>query len=309
MLRFISVCLLTAALIGCGSAPQLEPPTPPVVSRLAFAGEIKGVFGGKSLSGPTALAFDPSGNLYILDTGNNRVVKLDRNLAFVRDNGGYGLGLSGLSRPLAITSDGGVDFFIVDQGNNRIVRSDYNLVFADEIRLNSEPELQSIGKVVAIAFSRFGQMYLVDPDNLRVWVLDQNYSVHQELMPPGGFGRCGAIAVDNEGTVAVADRERGTIFLFDGFGNGKGKITPDGVAVINGFALSPHHLIVADSERSELALFDRSGARLATVGGSGSGPLQFANPGCVVWDGSGKVYVCDSGNNRIVIYDLAAATP
>lgn len=300
---------VAVVLCSCAARQPVATIAPPPALRLNYLGEIKGRFGSSEFSAPTAIVFDISNNLYILDRGNNRVVKLSSDYRFVQENGGYGLGLTGLNNPVALASDGGVNFFILDQGNSRIIRSDYNLVFSDELRFNYNPDLQLLGKIAGLAYSRFGNMYLVDPDNLKVVVLDKDYARQQELFPAGGFAHCALIRLAAAGDVYVYDRDRNTIYIFDSFGNPDGKIALSGVGELGDFEPQSEQLIATDKERNELVVLGRDGSVIAATGSSGGGGLNFANPTGLAVRADGKIFVCDTGNNRIVIYEIAAALP
>jgi len=297
---------LALLLGGCTPAPRREIVSKPTPRQIQYVGEINGKLGSARLSAPVAITFDQSNNLYIVDQGNNRIVKIGPDFQFIRENGEFGLGLNGLSRPSDVASDGGINFFILDQGNGRIIRSDYNLVFADEIRFNSNADLQALGKITAIGFARTGRMYLVDPDNLKVIVLDRDHKIEQELFPAGGFSRCGAITVTDEGDVFVYDRGDNSLNEFDTFGNSGDRIVLDGAEEIGGFAIHDHEIVATDRVRNEIVMFDRTGARVAAFGSIGSGPQNLNVPTGLAWRADGKLFVCDTGNDRIMIYELAA---
>ena len=272
--------------------------------------EIRGQFGTRSLLNPVDLEFDASRNIYILDKGNNRVVKLRADFAFVEENGGYGLGINGLNSPHAITTDGGIHFFILDQGNDRVVRSDYNLVFADELRFDSNPELVAVGKVSDIGFSRYGQMYLLDPDNLRTIALDNDYAISHELMAPGGFTNCTLIFINKEGRIYIYDAGDNSIFIFDSSGNPKGEIALEGTGELGGFAVKGDRIYATDRVRSEVVVYDLEGRReLVYDVVLGSQLPRLSRPTGVAVSSDLKLFVCDSGNNRIIVYDLAAPVP
>jgi DNA-binding beta-propeller fold protein YncE len=87
------------------------------------------------LNGPTGLALDASsGTLYIADTANNRVVRLQLSTGIVTPFAGTGIaGFSGdtqpagsakLNRPVALATDAQGDVFVADSGNNRVRRID-----------------------------------------------------------------------------------------------------------------------------------------------------------------------------------------
>lgn len=301
-----AAAVLVTILVGCAPPPRVVIAPITSVSQIRYFGEIKGVFGNRPLSSPVALTFDPSNNMYVVDQGNNRVVKLSANFVFVQDNGGYGLGLNGLSRPSGIVSDGGINFFILDQGNNRIVRSDYNLVFADEIRFSNNPNLQTLGKIVAIGYSRYGQMYLSDPDNMKVITVDKDYAVEAEILPPAGFSRCGAMCITEDGHIYVYDRDRKIIYVFDAAGNSAGEIELPNTGLIAGFLVRGEQIFAADKLNNEVVIYNSTGSRLAAIGGLGTGPRNLNAPTGVALRADNKLFVCDTGNDRIMIYEVLA---
>ena len=75
---------------------------------------------------------------------------------------------------------------------------------------------------------------------------------------------------------------------------------PQGLAVVGS------RLIVADNWRHKLAVFDTGGRFLRNVGdGEGARPNQFFHPYDVAVDPSGRLYVADNSNHRIVRYGPA----
>ncbi len=310
MKRWTSILLPFAVavsmFIACAPAPKPVIVGQPTPRQIRYLGEISGKLGDSYLSSPVAISYDQQNDLYVVDQGNSRIVKLGPEYQFLKENGGFGLGISGLSRPTDIVSDGGINFYVLDQGNNRIVRSDRDLVFADEVRFNSNPDLQALGKIAAIGYARTGRMYLVDPDNLKVIVLDKDYKIEQELLPPGGFSHCSAIYVTDEGDVYVYDRNDETLYKFDTFGNAAGKIQLQGIETLGGFVVHGKEIIATDKATSEVLLFDLNGTRLASLGSAGSGPMNLSAPSGIARRNDGKLFVCDTGNNRVMIYEVAA---
>ena len=87
------------------------------------------------MNSPRAVAFDPAGNIYIADYGNQRIRKitLDGNVATWAGTGtrGYsgdgGLATAaGLNNPISVACDAAGNLYIADSGNNRIRRIDTN---------------------------------------------------------------------------------------------------------------------------------------------------------------------------------------
>ena len=90
-----------------------------------------GVATGSQLSFPSGLALDPLGRLYIADTGNHRVMRLDADGSLQRVAGTAEQGFSGdggsalsarLSSPRGLALDGEGTLLIADAGNHRVRR-------------------------------------------------------------------------------------------------------------------------------------------------------------------------------------------
>lgn len=75
-----------------------------------------GALGG-GLAKPRGVAIDSQNNLYIADTGNNRIVKLDQS----GNASAVNTGLFSLSRPAGVALDLNDDLYISDAGNNRVL--------------------------------------------------------------------------------------------------------------------------------------------------------------------------------------------
>jgi sugar lactone lactonase YvrE len=65
------------------------------------------------------------------------------------------------------------------------------------------------------------------------------------------------------------------------------------------------HLFVVETYGHRISEFDESGNYLKSIGGYGSGPLQFDNPQGIVVGHNGLIYVADTGNNRVQVLNEA----
>ena len=122
-------------------------------------------------------------------------------------------------------------------------------------------------------------------------------------------GPCG-IAVCDNGDIVVAEclghcvtivnKEGKKVRSFGRRGTKEGKFTnPYGVAITN-----DQHILVTDNHRLQKLAFD--GVCVQSVGSSesGSGQLQFYSPkGIAVHPTTGQIFVADSGNNRIQVFN------
>jgi len=105
--------IATANLYGTGTGPQVA--FSPGTGSVPIASDT--VIGSEALP-PSGAAVDGAGNLYIADTGDNRVVEVTAaGAASVLSTGSLTL-----NQPLNVAVDGAGNLYIVDYGNNRVVK-------------------------------------------------------------------------------------------------------------------------------------------------------------------------------------------
>ncbi len=84
-------------------------------------------WGGMGLSAPSDLAVSPEGDIYVADTGNNRIVVLDGSLHLKEEITALllpGDRLEDLSSPSGVFVDGNGLLYIADKGNQRVLACD-----------------------------------------------------------------------------------------------------------------------------------------------------------------------------------------
>lgn len=157
------------------------------------------------------------------------------------------------------------------------------------------------------AFSPDGKLiYVTDMRNSRIRVLEA-----MTLKPVGTFG-AGELSyphdaeVDASGRLLVADTGNDRIAIYQTRGAAaklvgelKGLSGPEGVAVA-----PDGRIIVTNTRAATLAVF-RDGKLERSVGSYGAKDGEFANPHDVEAAADGSVYVVDSGNNRVQVFDAA----
>ena len=69
---------------------------------------------------PWGIAIDSHGDVYVSDTGNQRVQKFDREGNYITQWGGFGNGEGQFNFPYGIGVDARGSVFVVDSGNTRV---------------------------------------------------------------------------------------------------------------------------------------------------------------------------------------------
>jgi DNA-binding beta-propeller fold protein YncE len=251
--------------------------------------------GNGEFRAPRGVTTDLNGGVWVADSGNNRIQRIDskgRFLARFGRNGGdgtRGLGNGEFSDPRGLATDVHGSLYVADHGNNRIQKLFRNGDFLARWGRNGGDGTRGLGNGEfnnprGVAVDRRGNIYVADKNNNRI----------QELDPAGRFllkwGRNGG-----DGT--------------QGTGNGEFR-TPYSVSVDRSGIV-----YVADTFNNRVQAFTRAGAflfRFGRNGGDGSagaGPGEFRAPYGVAADCRGNVYVSDEDNNRIQKFGDAGAAP
>ncbi len=306
-------------LLSChSSSPPIpaETETPVKVPRqLVFEREVSGRVMAYDLKRPSGLALSVTGDLYISDTGNHRLIKLDRRLNPVRDYGGYGSGIGKFQNPEDIVIDRGLNLYVLDTGNRRVVQLDANLNYVDDFKAEDDPEeiISTLGKLSGVQVSSLGEITVADYDNSRLIRMD-NFKRFSRYIGDFGYGEGSllnplGLAADKKGRIYVADAGNGRIAVYDDYGNYLFRFGRDKLGCPSAVAVSPTGIIwVSDMERQSLFAFGLDGRLLMQMGGGGAGAArdeyEFNNVEAIAVSPDGYLYVADSGNNRVLVYRI-----
>src|SRR5207253_4629279 len=88
--------------------------------------------GDGQFDGPFGVAVDGSGNVFVVDDGNNRIQKSTNTGAFLTTRGSSGSGDGQFITPIFVAVDGSGNVFVVADRNNRIKNSENILTIFDE---------------------------------------------------------------------------------------------------------------------------------------------------------------------------------
>ena len=303
------------------------------------------------LNAPRAMALDGSGNLYIADSNNNRIRKVDSsgNISTVAGGGPLGDGgaavAAQLNFPWGVGLDGSGNLYIADSNNHRIRKVDSSGNISTVAGTGTSGFSGDGGAATAaqlhfpygVALDGSGNLYIADRDNQRIRKVDTAgvISTVAGSSTTGAFSGDGGaatdarlnnpwdVALDGSGNLYIADRDNNRIRKVDSSGNitsvagnGTSGFSGDGAAATAAQLNSPWdvaldgsgNLYIADTSNHRIRKVDSSGnistvAGTGTSGFSGDGAAATAarlrTPQAVALDGSGNLYIADRGNRRI----------
>jgi tripartite motif-containing protein 71 len=299
LLGAISVNFSTAAYAAVSSDGIREVPT---------AGGFKLPLMEGKFSEPQQVAVDPSGHVYVADSGNHRIQKFNSSGTYDTQWGSEGSGNGEFDTPAGIAVDPSGNVYVVDIRNHRIQKFNssgtYDTQWGREGSGNGEFEYPQ-----GIAIDISGHVYVVDAGNQRIQKFNSSgtYDTQwgSEGSGDGEFNNPQGIAVDTSGNVYVVDAGNQRIQKFDSSGTydtqwgsegrGEGEFSyPNGIAVD-----TSGNVYVADAGNHRIQKFDSSGTYVTQLGSEGSRNGYFNTPPGVAVDTNGNVYVVDAGNHRI----------
>ena len=184
--------LATTAIYGLGQAPAI-----------AYSPSVQIAVASTGISLPTGIATDQSGNVYIVDRNNGRLLKVTPSLV-------QSTVASGLTTPWGVAVDGEGNIFISSTFNDNVLA-----LYAS----GSQATLPTSGlsQPEGLAVDGAGDLFIADNFNSRV--VEITPAGVQTTVPATGLGHPVGVGVDAAGNVYIADSTHGHVV----------EVTPAGV--------------------------------------------------------------------------------
>jgi uncharacterized protein (TIGR03663 family) len=272
------------------------------------------------LNMPRGIALAPNGSIYVADTGNSRILRLDGSGNVLASwgsrspDGEVPPARGTFNEPWGVATDTRGSVYVADTWNHRIQKFD-----ADG---NFKQAWGTFGQTLdspdylwgprGIATAPDGRVYVTDTGNKRVMVFDADGKFLQTFGNQGDsrLDEPVGIAVGGDGSVYVADTWNMQVVVFSADGN---LITKWPVQGWTSDSLDNKPYIAVDAqdrvyitapEGYRVLVFSSSGTPLAAFGQYGPEDDAFGLPVGIATDPEGTVWIVDTGNNRLVRFDI-----
>ncbi|RSL14962.1 sugar lactone lactonase YvrE [Edaphobacter aggregans] len=247
---------------------------------------------------PTAIVFDPQGNLYLAETASHVIRKVDPNGIITTIAGTGTQGFSGdngqataaqLDSPQGLALDAANNIYIADTHNDCIRKITAATGIITTIAGTSTPGFSGdagpataahLNLPTALAFDTTGNLYFADTQNHRIRKITATSGIITTIAGTGTQGFSG----DNGPAIAAT---------ID---------SPTGLAVdVTG------NIYIADTHNHRIRRIDTTGT-ITTIAGSTSGfsgdnapasAASLALPHGLTLDATGNIYIADTANHRI----------
>ena len=172
---------------------------------------------------------------------------------------------------------------------------------------------QVLQRPQAVVVDAQGRIFVSDVSRRAVFVFDGpggELQVWDRALGLSGFVAPGGLALGPAGQLYVADAELGVVVRLDSKGNPAGGIGKGILQRPTGLARDAERgvLYVADTRAHDIKLFADNGTLLGTLGRRGTGDGEFNAPTHLAFS-DGRLYVTDSLNNRIQMFERDQAQP
>ncbi len=255
------------------------------VIKLAAGSFTPTVVVAAGLSGPTAVALDGPGNLYIADTGNGRVETVPNENGTLNSADMSSVGISGLGSPVGLAVDAAGNLYVSDGANGDVVR----------FPLGGTPVTVASALISpgALAVDANGNVYVTTNNS----ITEYPFGGGSPITIGSGFANPSGLAVDASGAVYVADTGNARIVRVAAGGSSQTDLLVTGITHPEGVTVdAAGNVLVTDSDN--VIRINRTQAAALAFGSTNVGSTSASQ----------TVMVSNSGNQTLNVSNLAIAT-
>lgn len=263
---------------------------------------------------PEAIAVDLKGNVFVAERLNNRVQKFDRDGQYILQFGSLGSGPGQFNYPISLFAQQGLWLYVLDAQNERLVKYDLNgNVSGTVLDLDGQRVRSQVGVVRprAVTVDRDGNIYIAEREHNRVLMFN-NFLDYRLSLGGSGTGEAAlldprGVVVGENGDIIVADNGNGRLAVFSSLGVMQRTLKLEA----SGPAVAPRGMVrdasgmlfVADPPGNRVLAIAPDGSVAFTVEGDAA-DTRMDDPTDVALDARGRLFITDTGHDRVVVYDL-----
>lgn len=261
-----------------------------------------------TFSSPEGIYVSPEGYVFVSDTGNSRIVKLDESGNVLGTYGKEGEGAKEFFSPKGLTMDSEGNIIVADSDNDRIVRFDPdNFETTFETLGSFGSKIGDFKNPIDVLVLEDDSVLVTDANNMRIqkisftstsnWINPSytEWASSNVLIGPWKMAKANS-------KIVVVDKATSKILIFDLNGNLElswGSMTdPTGID----YSANDGYVYISDNTEDAIHVYDITGTFISKWGLSGEDRDEFDEPSDIAISGS-KIYVSESGNNRIQVFE------
>ena len=321
MRRSLFASLLIAAMIaaGCDAGTPVatvslpkgteETGAPQTHGQVAVIGNGDGI----RFLGPNRVVLDSEQNLLVTEFGGGRILKISPGGELLDEFAGGGTGIGELAGPTGLDLDAAGFLYVGESGTSRVqVFSPSGAPVAVWGQFGIDPG--EFGSAMGVAVNdELDRVHVADHVNSRIQVYNRNGELLFMFPRGGDFTHIGDAPDQMWLPIGVDISADGTVFVVDSGNRRVQTYTPDGEVLTNmdTSPISDPQTIHVEPDGSywvggvadgEVARFSNNGMYLFSLAQPDGG---FRAPHGIFTDGD-RVWVADTGNNVVRIYELGA---
>jgi DNA-binding beta-propeller fold protein YncE len=265
---------------------------------------------GKGLSFPSFVFVEPVKNeIYVISSNRITIYTSDFFPLYTL------IKRNGIEAPLGLTVDAEGNLYVIqtpikENPKSRISVFNACLKWERDIYLEGFKGAESFSPY-RLALDKKGDIYVAGTYKPGVLVLN-NKGKLLEIISPEESGKevnVNYVTIDQSGKLFIVSEEEGHIYVYDENrkflfkfgekGGSTGKLSrPQAVGIDN----RNGRMYVVDYMRHTISVYDKEGTYLFEFGGLGWGEGWFQYPKDIAVDSSGRIFVADTFNNRIEVF-------
>jgi len=318
--RRAAAAILLALVLAVPAAAQISASrgTPKIARSAEPAGEWQWTWAGAPLV-PVAIDVGVSGQVWIIEGGRHRLIRIDPAEGTVVPAGG-GEGLVQLDLATRVFARSGLKVFTLDPWNAVVARFDLNGVREERVELAARLESagEDLGEAIDFCVDPGGDLFLLDGRRGRILQFDGSANLREILGAAEEFDLRGpvAIEVDALGRLFVlTNRPAGVAVLQPAGRRFAWRPMPGGGAEAEGGGRAPAYSgLAADSWGNVFVGDPANGGVLVLPAGEGE-PWRIRTaentmrPVDLAWDESGRLLVADATAAKVLVFLLRYGQP